>query len=199
MEWAETRSLSTRWVDFPFPRGRGRGLILRQFRWESICHPRLCMLSFSIISTTGYPPSFRTSIRLNPFFLTYAVSYRRYIQMISLSLFFFNLLPITILDGGHLLEILLESSIPSFLQHGRSTTTTRSLWTSRGEEENVELEELESGTLDRVRLETSNGSYGSYGLGRRSPGWGRKGLVRLVNYCVLAMCGVSMIDAFVRT
>lgn len=123
------------------------------------------------------------------FFLS--LTYRRYTRTISQSLFFFNLLPVTILDGGHLLEILLECSVPHL----------RASWTLRREDsdtETMELEELERG---RLRLEASNatGSYRWSGMSHRLSRWGKKGLLGGVNYCVLGMCGVLMVDAFVRT
>jgi membrane-associated protease RseP (regulator of RpoE activity) len=99
--------------------------------------------------------------------------------MISLSLFFFNLLPLSVLDGGHLLETSLKEL---YLYCGKSSLSV-------GAGGILELEELESGVMGRARSEaTTNRNL-----------WLRpKRILCFTSYVVGCMGALLVIDALIR-
>ena len=118
--------------------------------------------------------------------------------MISFSLFIFNLLPVTILDGGHLLEILIEEVTLHTIRLGlKSPLSLGGDWKTVEENDGfVELEELESGMQSSGRhgdaaasISRSNGSH------KR---WRTKDILKVVNCCIMGMAGILMVDSFFR-
>jgi membrane-associated protease RseP (regulator of RpoE activity) len=105
--------------------------------------------------------------------------------MITLSLFIFNLLPITVLDGGHLLELLLDEFILVLFRAALGRGRKR----DDDEPDFVELEELESGSLSQSR---SSPPSRDQAAGERRKA---KDVLKIVNYCVIGMALLVMADA----
>jgi len=122
-----------------------------------------------------------------------------YLQMISLSLFIFNLIPITVLDGGHLLEILLDEISPTFIRLGLGSMLLFGGGRKSVEDEEafVELEELESGTRSRNRDRGRSASFASRSgdtYERRTT----KDVLKVVNYVMMGMALLLLVDSVLR-